>query len=167
VRLARHGPRVLLAGTLLALAGFGALAMLGHAPEALEAASAPTWRTLAAGPYSGFHGEGRFVLSDDASWQVLWARHASDRQPAPTAPAVDFARERVAALFVGERANGCHTLQILDVQREEGGLVVRYATHNAGLQPERLCAAVITHPHHILALPAAGGPVGFRAAPTP
>jgi hypothetical protein len=53
------------------------------------------YETLSKGPFSGVTQAQNVVVRDQASWDKLWAAHASGRQDAGAAPKVDFASKMV------------------------------------------------------------------------
>ena len=64
--------------------------------------------------WSGAYGggqEGTFMISDPQSWQKTWAAVSSD-----PLPAVDFARQQVAAVFLGYRPTGGYRIEIFPPQ---------------------------------------------------
>lgn len=90
---------------------------------ALLAAPASAWDRIE-GQRSGirsFHVE---AVQDEAAWQALWARH----NPNEPAPAVDFSREQVAAVFLGMKTQGGYSvgIELMNDPLEDSKLVVFY-----------------------------------------
>lgn len=107
----------------------------------LAAAPVSAWDRLD-GQNSGvraFHTE---AVKDEAAWRSLWARHAPDS----LLPAVDFGREQVAAVFLGQTRTAGVTVAVelmadpLDAAR----LVVFYRAVRPA--PAGFTASVITYP---------------------
>src|SRR5262245_15908184 len=77
------------------------------APEApgatgSQGAQGASMRLLDRGTHSNIDAARQVVVRDAAGWGALWKQHAGDRPM----PAVDFAREAVAAVFLGTRPTG-------------------------------------------------------------
>ena len=121
-------------------------------------ADEPSFRVLDQGSQSGFPDSTKRVLDDEAAWAQFWAMHAPRRER----PAVDFSKERVAVVVLGERSNACYGASIEGVETDPdtGATVVRYVEHRppAG----RACAEVITNPFAIVAFTPATGGVTFE-----
>lgn len=84
------------------------------------------------------------VVSSDSELGALWLAHGSS---API-PAVDFARERVVALFLGERPTSGFGIEVVDVAAVGTAVEVRYArTFPTPGQPR-----VVTRPYDIVSL---------------
>jgi hypothetical protein len=67
------------------------------------------------------------------------------------APEVDFRREMIVAIFAGHRSTHSSSVEIVNVNREEGSLTVRYRVQvdaTAALPP------IPTTAFHIIAVPA-------------
>lgn len=86
-----------------------------------------------------FHVE---AVQDEAAWKALWARH----NPNEPAPAVDFTREQVAAVFLGERlSGGCSVgIELMNDPLVSSRLVVFYRA----VEPSRrsFAVAAVTYP---------------------
>jgi hypothetical protein len=91
-----------------------------------------------------------------AEWTALWRQHDPDR----AAPAVDFTREMVVALFMGSRSTAGYAIEIVSAREEDGAFVVRFRER----RPERgaLLAQMITSPYHIIAVPRSSAPPRFE-----
>lgn len=95
------------------------------------------------------------VARTAAEWNALWRRHAPDRPQ----PKVDFAREMVAAVFMGSRPSAGFAITIIGTKEDAGGLVVEYRETRPGR--DTLSAQVITSAYAIVALPRRDGAVRF------
>lgn len=100
------------------------------------------------------------VVRSAAEWAQLWAQHTSHLQPPPALPAVDFSQEQVLAVFLGSRPSGCHHVTVLEVLDGSGSRLVRYreTLPSAG----QACTLAITHPAHLVRVPASTQPVRFE-----
>jgi hypothetical protein len=72
---------------------------------------------------SGVRTSRNVVLKDQQAWAALWAEHAgADR----AVPAVDFGRQEVIGVFMGEFANPCTDLRIDSLTTDQSKITVRY-----------------------------------------
>lgn len=145
-------------GVLMALVLAGCLE--GGSP-ALGDPVQVAFRDVSLGQDSAIKTPLREVVADAAAWADLWARHRANDDPVPPAPEVDFSRERVVAVAMGERGSGCFALRIDSVERaSDGRVTVRFTSYSfegAG----RVCTAVMTQPHHFVAVEDTTGDVSF------
>jgi hypothetical protein len=96
------------------------------------------------------------VVKDQQSWDALWAGHAGkDAKP----PVVDFSKQMVAAVFLGQRESGCHTTTIDSVTRDDKQVTVRHVDTVPG--PATLCTKDLTTPAHLVAIERSELPVVF------
>jgi hypothetical protein len=101
--------------------------------------------------------EARQVVARTApEWTTLWRQHSPDRPR----PAVDFAREMVAGVFLGSRPSAGFAVDIVSARDEHGALVVRY--RETIPPPGIITAQVITSPYCLVALPRRDGDVRFE-----
>src|SRR5919205_627256 len=69
------------------------------------------WR----GAYGGVSERSQRVVRTQAEWERLWAQLRGNEVPAPPAPKVDWSREMVLAVFMGERNSGGHSVSVRSV----------------------------------------------------
>jgi hypothetical protein len=91
-----------------------------------------------------------------AEWQALWKQHGASEP----APAVDFTKEMVAAVFLGTRPTGGYAVEIRAARREGAALVIEYVEHAPGR--DAIVTQALTSPFHIVRLPKYDGMVRFR-----
>jgi hypothetical protein len=91
-----------------------------------------------------------------AEWQALWKQHGGNE----AAPAVDFTKEMIAAVFLGTRSTGGYTVDIRATRREGPALVIEYAEQAPGR--DDIVTQALTSPFHIVRLPQYAGDVRFR-----
>ncbi len=123
-----------------------------------SSARAPVeFATVARGDQSGFAGPARMVIRTREGWSVYWSRHAANRLPPPPCPEIDFARDMVVVLSLGERPSAGYAVEVHSVERE--GAFLRVQARERKPAPGTGQAAVVTHPFHIVRLPRSAGPV--------
>lgn len=116
------------------------------------------FRELARGQQSGLNESQRRVVTDPSEWQALWAEHAGEESKAPD---VDFASERVIAVAIGQRPDGCHHVRVAAVTTDEEAAVTVVEVTEYVPGGNRACTEVITYPFHFVALPVDGTQVEF------
>ncbi len=134
---------------VLAVALFAALTGAALAAES----SAPV-DTLASGSFSGIDQPQQTVLHDAAAYAALWILHAAHEDPPAVAPAVDFGKETVAAVFAGSQPNGGVTLAATDLKREGADWRLRLELRKPG--PDCIVTQVMTQPWALVRIPGKG-----------
>lgn len=117
--------------------------------------------TLARGLASGVREPTQVVIRSRDDWVALWGRHMRLQTAPPAAPAVDFSRDMVVALFMGERRTGGHEIEVMRIERGDAGLAVHY--RSKGPAPGDMASQALTQPFHFITLPRDTGPVVFVA----
>lgn len=110
------------------------------------------------GFWSGDYGsgnEGTRTVEDEAAWKALW-RTLSSGPP----PAVDFAKERLVAVFLGPRPAGGYSVEFVDILTTSTRLVVRYREQIP--PPGQAPREGATAPYAIKAVPRTDAPVRFE-----
>jgi hypothetical protein len=113
-------------------------------------------QTLNADMMSGVSRAEQVVARTPGEWQAVWQRHAPGRQ----APAVDFNKNMVVAVFLGSRPSGGYQVQITGVRMEADALVVQWSEQQPGR--DQVAAQLMTAPSHIVTVPRHAGEVRFE-----
>jgi len=92
----------------------------------------------------------------EAEWAALWKKHNYDKP----APAVDFSKEMIVAVFAGSRPTAGFAVDITSAAEREGRLVVSYRETKPG--GGAITAQVLTSPYHIAAVPKSALAVVFE-----
>jgi protease stability complex PrcB-like protein len=140
------------ASLLMLLASFTACAAV---------AGTVPFSTLAKGPVSGVDQPTQIVVRSQNDWAALWSRHVRTQTPPPPPPSVDFSRDMVVALFMGQRPTGGYAIEVTQIERTDAGLAVRYRTRRP--DPSSMQMQVLTQPYHLITVPRADDPVTFVA----
>ena len=95
------------------------------------------------------------VIRDQASWEALWVENGGDLADLPS---VDFERDVVIGVFLGDRTG--YSVTIDRVRTLDTGVAVVFTEH----APGRFCvvAQVVTQPYALAKIPASAAPVAFR-----
>jgi hypothetical protein len=136
---------------MIAALALAVLAAVQGAPDA-------TIRSVDAGAQSAIESPRQATADNADEFATLWRAHS----PRPQPP-VDFAKETVVAVFLGMRNTGGYSVQIVAVERQPGGAVVRYRERRPA--PDAITAQVITYPFVIVAVPKVSGTVRFERVP--
>ena len=118
------------------------------------------FETIQSGPHSGIANALYTCIDDAARWQAFWDVHANRALPRAPLPEVDFTRECVLVLALGQRPSGGWGVEV-DAVRAEGGLCVVEARER---RPEagRPQTAIVTTPFVIVRVPRFEGRVEYR-----
>jgi hypothetical protein len=103
------------------------------------------------------------VVRDAAAWKTLWAEHAALRVPPPPAPDVDFSRDMVVGVFLGQKPSGGYEAMLVDFRAGAEGATVTYQT--ATPDPDQSQITVLTAPYHLRVVPRTARPVRFKKIP--
>jgi hypothetical protein len=113
-------------------------------------------QTLNSDMMSGIDRPQLAVARTPDEWQALWQRHA----PGRAAPAVDFSRHMVVAVFLGSRPSGGYQAEITRITTDGPLMVVQWAERRPG--PGQMAAQVMTSPSHLVTVPRHAGEVRFE-----
>lgn len=137
---------------------FSALALAAALSGCLEGGSPPASativepvRSLAWGIRTDLDGERESALETDAEWRAFWREHDAEA----SAPAVDFSKERVAAVALGVRGNGCFGVRIVSAHTTGASTIVNVTERVPG--PDDFCTQAIVTPFHFVAIPKRDG----------
>jgi hypothetical protein len=83
------------------------------------------------------------AIRHEPSWAALWSAHTARMEPPRPRPTIDWSRQTVAAIFLGELA-ACHRPRVDAVQELRDAITVRW-THVTP-QPNELCIAALVRP---------------------
>jgi len=121
-----------------------------------DATDGISFRTIARGYQSAIAGEGVTVVRDADAWRALWNRHTASELPRPDAPAIDFAKEMVVCVTLGQRPTFGYAIEIVRVSDgADAKLVVE--TRDTRPAKDAILNQVITQPYHMIATPRRDG----------
>lgn len=111
---------------------------------------------------SGVRDMRNVVVKDRDTWASLWAEHAGKSRPLPE---VDFGKQMVMAVFLGNRPNGCYSTRIDTVSSDGKKITVRRTDSVPG--PADLCSLNSPSPASIVAVNRSDLPVEFASSIEP
>lgn len=112
--------------------------------------------TLNSDMMSGIDQPQQIVARTADEFQALWRRHA----PGRSAPAVDFTKQMVVAVFLGSRPSGGYQAEITGIRTAGDVMVVQWSERRPG--PGQVAAQVMTSPSHLVTVPRHQGEVRFE-----
>lgn len=118
------------------------------------------WRTLSKGLLSGFAEPRRQVIRREVEYLEVWAEHASGLNRVALPPPVDFSREMVVLVAMGERPTGGYMTEVVDL--EVRGRSLRVLVGEREPRPGTMQIQQVTRPYTFIALPAVSARVQFR-----
>jgi len=119
------------------------------------------FQTVARGNRSGIGEAAQIVIRNRGEWASLWQRHSSLDANPPAAPAIDFGKELIAAVFLGQKPTGGFAVEIVSVERNDGELTVSFRETNP--PTGAIATQAFTQPFHIVRIGVEGNPaVRFR-----
>lgn len=145
---------VILNGIILVVIGvFAAACVSDHGGGSLPV------RRVEKGSQSGIVEPRQVVIKDEVEWQRLWGEHQPPGQPARSLPGVDFTKEMVIFVAIGQRFSGGFTIEIEKVETSRGRLTifVREAVPPSGA----MVTQALTAPFEIVAIPRSSSPPQF------
>lgn len=119
-----------------------------------------SWRTLSRGLTSGLEKPRREVFRDEVSFLKLWAEHAADVNRPALPPVVDFEREMVVLVALGNRPTGGYWIEVVDMELK--GKTLKVLVGERTPSPGVIQVQHVTQPFQFVALPSVTGRVEFR-----
>jgi hypothetical protein len=117
--------------------------------SAAIAGDAVPFRTLARGYQSGVATAAIEVAHNADEWRALWTRHTAVTLPRPPLPDVDWSKEMVVSVALGERPTAGFALEITQVALDKGVLHVVAVEKKPA--KDAIVPMVITQPYHMIA----------------
>lgn len=96
------------------------------------------------------------LIRDDAAFELLWRQHQGSLELLPD---VDFERDMVVAVFLGEQPTGGYEVSITEVAESDSGIRVYYSVTEP--HPDFMVIQMLTAPVHMIVVPAREGEIQF------
>lgn len=113
------------------------------------------------GNYCGYTKATRSVIYTEEEWRDAWEKINILRLPKPELPKIDFEKEIVIAVFMGERLSGGYSIEIINILKTEKEIVV--VVEEKEPPPESLKTMALTSPYHIAIIKRSVLPVRFQS----
>jgi hypothetical protein len=118
------------------------------------------FRTLLYGYQSGLKPGTIRVVRNAGEWHELWMEHTSSMMPRPDEPTVDWQKEMVVCVALGERPTAGYGVAIDRVERQGNRLIVEAREKKPA--PDAIVPQVVTHPYVMAVTPRTDGEVELR-----
>jgi protease stability complex PrcB-like protein len=123
-----------------------------------------SFKTIAKGLRSGIREPSQIAIRSQSEWQKLWRQHSSASTASAPLPTVDFDKEIVVAVFLGEKPSGGYGVEISSAEVVGSSLTV--FVKETSPKPGAIVTQAINQPFHIVRIETAGvETVSFRRAP--
>jgi hypothetical protein len=123
-----------------------------------------SFKTIARGVRSGVREPLETVIRSQTDWQSLWGRHTSTGTAPSPPPTVDFDKELVAAVFLGEKPSGGYGVEISSAEVADNSLTI--FVKETSPKPGAIVTLAINQPFHIVRIETHGiESVSFRRTP--
>lgn len=116
--------------------------------------------TIAQGASGGYRERAALVIRTEEQWQALWDRHAATILPKPRPPKVDFTKEMVIAVFLGEQPTGGFSVTITQVEQRVDAL--RVVVEETAPPPDAMVTQAFSSPYHLVRLKTTDLPIDFE-----
>jgi hypothetical protein len=125
-----------------------------------SAPAEPNFRTVLYGYQSALKPGTIRVVRNASDWQELWKEHTAQMMPRPEAPAVDWEKNMLVCVALGERPTAGYRVEIESIEREKNRVIV--TAHETKPAPDAILPQVITHPYVMAVTPRSDGEVELR-----
>jgi PrcB C-terminal len=124
------------------------LAQFAAADTGMKSTIQIPFQTVAKGSRSGMRETSQIVIRSQAEWDALWKRHVSIETNPPPPPVIDFNKQIVIGVFLGEKPTGGYDVEIIRAEQTDGALVIHYREKNPA--PGGIVIQALTQPFHII-----------------
>jgi len=120
---------------------------------------AQSFKTIEKGAFGGVDKPLQVVVTNQTQWAELWDKHSARKLPKPPPPEIDFKKESIIFVSMGQKNTGGYTIEISDIRRSGGKTEILVNTK----EPKEggLTIQALTAPFHIVAVPKIEGEVKF------
>ncbi len=108
---------------------------------------------------SGMKEAGQRVIQDAGTWEKVWKQVHDRVRPQPQVPKVNFEKQSVLAVFMGEKNSGGYSIQITQVK--DAGAVTEVIVSRISPGARDVLTAVLTQPYDMLIIEKPAKPVKF------
>ncbi len=116
-------------------------------------------RRLEKGSYGGVVERRQVVIKDKTDWERLWGAHQAQSQPPRPIPEIDFAREMVIFVAMGQQFTGGFAIEIEKVEAARRRL--RIAFRRKAPPSGAMVSQALSAPFEIVAVPKSNLPTEF------
>ncbi len=120
----------------------------------------PAYTIVDQGTQSGLTLTKQLLIGNAADWQELWGVHQSNRRPPRLLPPIDFSKDMLIAVFLGEQPTGGHRVTIHDLVKTPTHLQVNIKI--AAPDKDAMVTMALTQPYVIIKTLRTNLPVQFE-----
>jgi len=108
-------------------------------------------RTVARGALSGITRARQEVIKDKTGWEKTWAQHSRNEGARGKIPEIDFTKEMVVLVTMGQKNTGGYAIDIVQVEAADKRLKISVSRKS----PPRgaMVTQALTAPFHFVAVP--------------
>lgn len=114
----------------------------------LKPATKIIWLTVGKGYRSGVREPLQVTARSQSEWNTIWRKHASVESSSPPPPAIDFDKEIVVGVFLGEKPTGGYDTTIVRAEQSNDELVIYY--QEKAPAPGNMLVQAFMQPFHIV-----------------
>ena len=108
--------------------------------------------------HSNIKDEKNMVIKNVSDLKAIYASINSTRRPGLPLPKVDFNKEEVLGIFLGEKSSAGYQIQIDSIHNNGKEIVVNYKINT----PKGMVSMVITQPTLLILIPKTNLPIKFK-----
>ncbi|MBI3418388.1 MAG: protease complex subunit PrcB family protein [Verrucomicrobia bacterium] len=108
-------------------------------------------RTIAKGGVNGITEARQVVVTNAVEWAKLWMAHRGRARDEAKSPAIDFAKEMVVFVAMGQQRTGGYSVEIVKV--EPGETSLKIFVKRKSPPKGAMVTQALTSPFHIVAVP--------------
>jgi hypothetical protein len=116
-----------------------------------QSAPALPLRSVSKGAFSGITDVRQEVIRDKEAFAKVWDELQARSRPRPSLPEIDFAREMLVLVTLGQRRTGGFSIEVVNVEVRQDRLRVGVRRQNPA--PGAMVIEVLTSPFHLVAVP--------------
>lgn len=120
----------------------------------------PAIKVIAKGAFSGIQEAKQIVITNQTQWAEVWQKHNLRNEPKRPAPEIDFKKQTVLFVTLGQKRTGGYSIDIVDVSPKDGKTEVLLRT--GAPKPGSMSLQALTAPFAIVAVPKIEGEVAFK-----
>lgn len=118
------------------------------------------FETVEKGFFSGITEQKKLIIKTRDQWKNLWNKHTSIRLPPSEVPAIDFTKNMIIVVFMGQKPTGGFAIEITKIKKYKDEIVTSFAE---GRPPsDALVTQVLIQPYHIVKVKRSNLPVRFK-----
>ena len=110
-----------------------------------------SFSTLSKGVYSGLTQPTQQIIRSEKIWLGVWAQLQSHLVPIPPAPKVNFSKNTVVVVSLGQQSSGGHDIEVESVVLKGKVIEIGLAIQHPG--PGCLTTQALTQPYHVISVP--------------